>query len=77
MKKNKIDGDLGRGAIDKPGKVTAKRPAVCRRRPKGVLGPGTYPAKHIIVATGARPRALPGMEPDGKLDLDLFRGDEA
>ena len=24
-------------------------------------------AKHIIVATGARPRTLPGLEPDGKL----------
>jgi dihydrolipoamide dehydrogenase len=24
-------------------------------------------AKHIIVATGARPRVLPGLEPDGKL----------
>ncbi|WP_455873055.1 FAD-dependent oxidoreductase [Rhizobium yanglingense] len=24
-------------------------------------------AEHIIVATGARPRALPGIEPDGKL----------
>jgi dihydrolipoamide dehydrogenase len=24
-------------------------------------------AKHIILATGARPRALPGLEPDGKL----------
>ena len=35
--------------------------------PKGAAGPGTYSAKHIIVATGARPRILPGIEPDGKL----------
>ena len=28
-------------------------------------------AKHIIIATGARARSLPGLEPDGKLDLDL------
>ena len=35
--------------------------------PKGAKGPGTYAAKHIIVATGARPRTLPGMEADGKL----------
>jgi dihydrolipoamide dehydrogenase len=35
--------------------------------PKGALGPGSYQAKHIIVATGARPRALPGIEPDKKL----------
>eukprot|EP01032_Pedospumella_encystans_P001367 gene1367-1578_t len=40
--------------------------------PKGVLGEGTYTAKHIIVATGARPRALPGIEPDGKLIWTYF-----
>ena len=40
--------------------------------PKGTLGAGTYQAKHIIVATGARPRALPGIEPDGKLIWTYF-----
>src|SRR6478609_7550553 len=30
--------------------------------PKGVLGAGTYPARNIIVATGARPRVIPGIE---------------
>ena len=40
--------------------------------PKGALGPGTYTAKHIIVATGARPRVLPGLEPDGKLVWTYF-----
>ena len=34
--------------------------------PKGTLGDGDLQAKHIIVATGARPRVLPGIEPDGK-----------
>jgi dihydrolipoamide dehydrogenase len=28
---------------------------------------GAYGAKNIIIATGARARALPGLEPDGKL----------
>jgi len=28
---------------------------------------GDYQAKHIIIATGARARVLPGLEPDGKL----------
>lgn len=28
---------------------------------------GERAAKHIILATGARPRSLPGLEPDGKL----------
>jgi dihydrolipoamide dehydrogenase len=40
--------------------------------PKNTLGEGTYTAKHIIVATGARPRALPGIEPDGKLIWTYF-----
>ena len=35
--------------------------------PKDALGFGHYTARHIILATGARPRALPGMEPDGRL----------
>ena len=33
--------------------------------PRGVLGEGTYRASHIILATGARGRVLPGIEPDG------------
>jgi dihydrolipoamide dehydrogenase len=40
--------------------------------PKGALGPGTYQAKHIIIATGARPRVLPGLEPDKKLIWTYF-----
>ena len=40
--------------------------------PKGAAGAGTYTAKHIIVATGARPRVLPGLEPDGKLVWTYF-----
>ena len=40
--------------------------------PKTVLPEGTYTAKHIVIATGARPRALPGIEPDGKLIWTYF-----
>jgi len=40
--------------------------------PKDTVGPGSYSAKHIIVATGARPRALPGLEPDKKLVWTYF-----
>ena len=40
--------------------------------PKGTIGAGTYTAKHIIIATGARPRALPGLEADGKLVWTYF-----
>src|SRR5215208_3591457 len=66
MKKNKIDVIWGEATIDAPGKVTVKETARAQA-PKGVLGPGSYQAKHIIVATGARPRGLPGIEPDKKL----------
>jgi dihydrolipoamide dehydrogenase len=40
--------------------------------PKGAPGPGIYQAKNMIIATGARPRALPGLEADGKLIWTYF-----
>src|ERR1700744_4499620 len=64
MKKNKVAVIWGEAAIDAPGKITVK--AGKSEAPKGTLGPGAYQAKHIIVATGARPRVLPGLEPDQK-----------
>ena len=70
MKKNKVSVIWGEAAIDAPGKVTVK-PAPAEA-PKGALGPGSYQAKHIIVATGARPRVLPGLEPDKKLVWTYF-----
>jgi dihydrolipoamide dehydrogenase len=66
LKKNKVDVIWGEAAIDAPGKLTVKETKRAEP-PKGALGPGSYQAKHIIVATGARPRALPGIEPDKKL----------
>jgi len=70
MKKNKISVIWGEAAIDAPGKVTVKGSKT--EAPKGALGPGAYQAKHIIVATGARPRVLPGLEPDKKLVWTYF-----
>jgi dihydrolipoamide dehydrogenase len=70
MKKNKVSVIWGEATIDAPGKVTVK-PAQAEA-PKGALGPGSYQAKHIIVATGARPRVLPGLEPDKKLVWTYF-----
>jgi dihydrolipoyl dehydrogenase len=70
MKKNKISVIWGEATIDAPGKVTVT-PAKTEA-PKGALGPGAYQAKHIILATGARPRALPGLEGDGKLVWTYF-----
>jgi dihydrolipoamide dehydrogenase len=74
MKKNKISVIWGEAFIDAPGQLTVK-PSDARLKtdpPKDALGPGAYQAKHIIVATGARPRALPGLEPDGKLVWSYF-----
>src|SRR4051795_1407929 len=70
MKKNKVSVIWGAASIDAPGKVTVKKSDV--EGPKGTLGEGTYQAKHIIVATGARPRVLPGLEPDKKLIWTYF-----
>ena len=72
LKKNKVDVIWGEATIDaaakgnEPGKVTVKETKRAEA-PKGAKGAGTYQAKHIVVATGARPRVLPGIEPDKKL----------
>ena len=70
MKKNKIDVIWGEAKLSKPGEVVVSKPAKPAVEPqnpvpKNTLGEGTYQAKHIIVATGARPRVIPGIEPDG------------
>src|SRR5450432_1594251 len=70
MKKNKVTIIWGEATIDAPGKITVKKSAV--EAPKGALGEGAYQAKHIILATGARPRVLPGLEPDKKLVWTYF-----
>ena len=78
LKKNKVDVIWGEAEIVKAGeiKVTAKpkKKAVEPQHPapKGTKGEGTYKAKHIIISTGARPRALPGIEPDGDLIWTYF-----
>ena len=71
MKKNKVDviwGDAAkRRARQGHGDAAAVKP------PKGALGRGRpTQAKHIILATGARPRAAAGLEPDGKLVWTYF-----
>jgi dihydrolipoamide dehydrogenase len=58
MKKNKITVFDGSGKLNGPGKVKVEKDG----KPVADLT-----AKHIILATGARARALPGLEPDGKL----------
>jgi dihydrolipoamide dehydrogenase len=70
MKKNKVAVIWGEAAIEAAGQVAVKPSKTAP--PKGALGPGGYQARHIIIATGARPRVLPGLEPDKKLVWTYF-----
>jgi dihydrolipoamide dehydrogenase len=77
FKKNKVEIIWGEAKLSKPGEVVVSKtakPIVQPQAPlpKNTLGEGTYTAKHIVIATGARPRALPGIEPDGKLIWTYF-----
>ena len=57
LKKNKVTVFDGHGKLAGKGKVTIEKDA---------KKADEISAKHIIIATGARARALPGLEPDGK-----------
>ncbi len=63
LKKNKVTIIDGRGKLAGGGKVDVSKEG------KSVA---TLEAKHIILATGARPRSLPGLEADGKLVWSYF-----
>jgi dihydrolipoamide dehydrogenase len=58
MKKHKITVIDGEGTLLGKGKLGVTKDG------KAV---GEFSAKHIVIATGARARTLPGLEPDGKL----------
>ncbi len=58
MKKNKVTVFDGFGKLAGKGKVSVEKD----KKQIAMLS-----AKHIILATGARARILPGLEPDGKL----------
>lgn len=58
MKKNNVTVFDGHGTLLGKGKLSVK---------KDDKDVATLAAKHIILATGARARVIPGMEPDGKL----------
>jgi dihydrolipoamide dehydrogenase len=63
MKKNKITVYDGVGKLAGPGKLSVTKDG----KPTAELK-----AKNIILATGARPRQLPGIEVDGKLIWSYF-----
>ncbi len=56
LKKNKVTVYDGHGKLLGKGKISVEGKT-----------PATLEAKHIILATGARARVLPNLEPDGKL----------
>jgi len=58
MRKNKVTVVMGEGRLAGKGKVAVAKDG------KQIAD---LEAKHIILATGARARSLPGLEPDGKL----------
>ncbi len=58
MKKNKITVISGHAKLAGKGKLTVEADGKVTE---------SVSAKHIILATGARARVLPGLEPDGKL----------
>jgi dihydrolipoamide dehydrogenase len=58
LRKNKVTVFDGNGRLNGPGKVAVEKDG------KAVAD---LAAKHIVLATGARARSLPGLEPDGKL----------
>jgi dihydrolipoamide dehydrogenase len=58
MRKNKVSVVMGEGKLAGKGKIAVT---------KGGKPAAELEAGHIILATGARARSLPGLEPDGKL----------
>lgn len=75
--KNKIDLIWGQARISAPGEISvgaSSKSAVLPQAPlpKNTKGAGCYSAKHIMIATGARPRVLNGIEPDGHLIWTYF-----
>jgi dihydrolipoamide dehydrogenase len=58
LKKNKVTVIDGAGVLAGKGQVRVE---------KNGAAVGTFGARHIILATGARARTLPGLEDDGKL----------
>ncbi|SLN45769.1 Dihydrolipoyl dehydrogenase [Roseovarius gaetbuli] len=57
LKKNKVTAIMGEATVPAKGKVTVKTDK----------GTEELTAKHIVLATGARARELPGLEADGDL----------
>jgi dihydrolipoamide dehydrogenase len=71
LKKNDVTVISGDATLTTPGQIKVSAPSRPSRRPppaslSQAAGFGEYSADHIVVATGARPRTPPGLEPDGE-----------
>ena len=72
LNKNKVDIIWGEARVPERGVVEVREPDPSvivepqPPKPKTKLGAGRYEAKNIVIATGSRPRVLPGIEPDGE-----------
>ncbi|KOR88668.1 dihydrolipoyl dehydrogenase [Paenibacillus solani] len=63
MRKNKITVVEGKGRVIGPSIFSPRSGAVAVELPDGEME--TVVPAHLIIATGSRPRHLPGLEPDG------------
>jgi len=77
LKKNGVTVIWGEATLTAPGRLRVSAPSRPARQPQAAapaspLGAGEYEADNIIVATGARPRNLPGLEPDGETIWTYF-----
>ncbi|ANE48047.1 dihydrolipoamide dehydrogenase [Paenibacillus swuensis] len=67
MSKNKIDIIRGKGRVIGPSIFSPKSGAVAVELEEDEME--TIVPTHLIIATGSRPRTLPGLEPDGRYIL--------
>ncbi len=67
LKKNKVDVIWGEATLQGNGTVAVAAPKKTAMEPQNPTPKGV-----LIVATGARPRVLPGIEPDGKTIWTYF-----
>ena len=72
MRKNKIQVIKGKGRVIGPSIFSPRSGAVAVELEDGEME--TVVSSHLIIATGSRPRVLPGLKPDGKA---IFSSEEA
>lgn len=72
MRKNKIQVIKGKGRVTGPSIFSPRSGAVAVELEDGEME--TVVSSHLIIATGSRPRVLPGLVPDGKV---ILSSDEA